>query len=191
MDLGLFKRRRSIVWLLIVCPLMAAAGIHYTVFLYSQHTAKALQERRAMATLLPDLVDALALSESFLESFPALHATAAGARSALTTRVSELSAKHNFTANRVRINSLTTSGPVHQLEVSIEGEGSLLSIMKFVNELQAPESLSSLLSFTIRITAFSPVPVYNCELGFKVGFVPSLHAGASASAAAPKAGGAS
>jgi hypothetical protein len=177
MDLGLFKRRRSVFWLWIVVPLILAISVHYTVFLYSQHTAKTLQERRTMARLLPDLVDVLALSESSLEAFPSIRATAPQARSALNTRVSELSAKHNFTANSVRINSLPPAGPVQHLEVAIEGEAGLLSIMQFVNDLQSPESLSSLLYFTIRVTAFSPVPLYNCEMGFKAGFVPSMSVG--------------
>lgn len=174
MDLGLFRRRRSVFWLWVICPLVAAAGIHYAVFFYCRHMAEMLQEQGAMAALLPDMVDSLETADDAVNSFPAIRATAADARSALTTRISELSLQHDFLANNVRIKSLTESGPIQKLEVTIEGEGRLVSIMKFVNDLQTPESLMSLVRAHIRISAFFPVPVYSCDLGFEVGFAPSM-----------------
>ncbi len=127
-----------------------------------------------MAALLPDMVGALDNADDIIDEFPAIRATATEARSALTTRISELSLQHNFLANNVRIKSLTPSGPVQELEITIEGEGRLLAIMKFVNALQTPESLMSLVRATVRITEFHPVPVYHCELGFEAGFAPSM-----------------
>lgn len=174
MDLGLFRRRRSVFWLWVICPLVAAGGIHFSVYLYCGRMAEMLQEQGAMAALVPDMADSLETADTAISSFPAIRATAADARSALTTRISELSLEHDFLANNVRIKSLTESGPVQKLEVTIEGEGRLLSIMKFVNDLQTPESLMSLVRSSIRINAFFPVPVYSCELGFEVGFAPSM-----------------
>lgn len=174
MDLGLFRRRQSVFWLWVVCPLIAAAGIHYAVFLYCRHMAEMLQQQGAMALLLPDMVGALATAEDAINRFPAIRATAADARSALTTQISELSLQHNFLANNIRIKSLQESGPVQKLEIVIEGEGRLLSIMKFVNDLQTLESLMSLVRANVRINTFFPVPVYSCDLGFEVGFAPSL-----------------
>jgi hypothetical protein len=174
MDLGLFRRRRIGFWLWIVCPLLAAASIHFSVFLYCQRMAGMLQEQKAMAALLPDMAGALDNANSIVDEFPAIRATAAEARSALTTRISELSLQHNFLANNVRIKSLTAAGPVQKLEVSIEGEGQMLAIMKFVNDLQTPESLMALVRANIRVNAFFPTPVYNWELGFEAGFAPSM-----------------
>jgi hypothetical protein len=182
MDLGLFRRRQFVFWLWIICPLILTAGIHFSVFLYCRHMAETLQERRAMAELLPDLVDAQSLAETSIDAFPSIRATAADARSEITTRVSELSAKHNFVVNSLRIGSAAASGPVKKLEVTIEGEGSLLAVMKFVNEFQTPESLTSLLSASVRINTFLPTLVYNCELELETGFAPSMRMTPKASA---------
>jgi len=136
--------------------------------------AEMLQEQGAMAALLPDMAQSLETADTAIDGFPAIRATAADARSALTTRISELSQQHNFLANNVRIKSLKESGPIQRLEVTIEGEGRLLSIMKFVNDLQTPESLMSLVRASVRVNSFFPVPVYSCDLGFEVGFAPSM-----------------
>jgi len=174
MDLGLFRRRRVVFWLWIVGPLLAAVVVHYSVFLYCGRMSAMLQERQALASILPGLQESLSASQAAIDTFPSVRATATDARAALTTRVSELSTKHGFVANSLRISSLTESGPVQKLEVTIEGEGRLLSIMKFVNDLQTPESLMSLVGASLRINAFFPIPVYNCELTFESGFAPTM-----------------
>ncbi len=175
MDLGLFKRRRFGIWLWIICPWLVAAGIHYSVYLYNQRMAAMLQEQKAMAALLPEMTDSLRHADDVVNEFAGIRATAAEARSGLTTRISELAVEHGFVANQVRIKSLPASGPMQKLEVVIEGEGRLLSIMKLVNDLQASKLLVSLTQANLRISSFAPVPVYNCELGLEAGIVPSLN----------------
>ena len=177
MDLGLFRRRQSVFWLWVVCPLIAAAGIHYAVFLYCQHMAEMLQKQGAMAALLPAMVGTLDTADAAINRFPAIGTTAADARSAVTTRIYELSSQHGFQVNNMRIKSLQAVGQIQRLAVTIEGEGRLLAIAKVVNDLQTPESLISLVRGNIRAGSFLPVPVYNCELGFEAGFASSIQKG--------------
>ena len=73
--------------------------------------------------------------------------------------------------NSLSITSESTDEPIQKLEASIEGDGGLLSIMKFMNELQSPESLISLVDASLRISQFEPVPVYHWKFEFKTGFV--------------------
>jgi hypothetical protein len=174
MDLGLFRRRRFVFWMWVICPLVLAVVIHYSVYFYSQRMAGMLQEQRAMAGLLPELSGALALSRSVTDTFPHVRATAAEARASLTTRISELSNQHGFLANNVRISSLPAEGAMHRLEVTIDGEGRLLSIMKFVNDLQTTDSLMDIVGTRLRVNAFFPIPVYQCELEFEASFAPAM-----------------
>ncbi len=124
-----------------------------------------------MAELVPDLAGGLELSAAVMDAFPLLRASASEIRSTFTTRISECSAAYGFQVNRVRISSLPDKGGLQKLEVTIDGEGGLLSIMKLLKELQAPEALLSLESARLRVGSYSPVTVYQCELVFEAGFV--------------------
>ncbi len=177
MDLGLFKRRRVVFWVWVTAPLIAAGVIHYSVFWYCQRTAAMCQKRAAMAAVLPDMSDALRSAETSLARFPAIGATATDVRSALTTRIYELAGRYGVQVNNMRIKSLQAVGPMQRLAVTIEGEGRLLAIIKIVNDLQTPESLMSLVRGSLRAGVFFPIPVYHCELGFEIGFFPSMQKG--------------
>ena len=180
MDLGLFRRRRYAFWLWIVCPLIAIVSVHYGVFSYNRHVSEDLQELRAMAAILPSMEDSLAESEVEIDRFDSIRITAAQAQASLNTRISSIASRNGFELSNLRINSLPPAGPIHKLEIEVAGKGGMLSIMKFTNALQSPESLMSLVECTIRVNTFSPSPVYNCSLSFEAGFAPGMRIGMNA-----------
>ena len=180
MDLGLFRRRRHVFWLWIVCPAIAVVGIHYAIFSYNRHVSESLQELRAMAELLPYMEESLAESELEIDRFDSIRITAAQAQASLNTRISNIASRNGFELSNLRINSLPPAGPIHMLEIEVAGKGGILYIMKFTNELQSPESLMSLVECTLRVGTFTPIAIYNCSLSFEAGFAPGMRMGMNA-----------
>ncbi len=171
MDLGLFKRKKIVFWLWIVLPLVVIVGIHFSVYTYCQHIAETVQTRRALALLLPDLDSALSLSEAEISRFSEISGTASEVRAAVNTRISAVSAECGLVVNSLRITSELTKDPLQKLEVSMDGEGGLLAVMKFMNRLQSPELLISLVNANLRIAKFEPNVVYNYDFEFEISFV--------------------
>ncbi len=179
MDLGLFRRKKTMFWLWIVLPLVAIAGIHYSVSTYCRHLAEEVQTRRALALRLPDLDSALSLSKLEIGKFSQISGTAAEVQASINTRISAVSAECGLIVNSLRITSESTKDSLQRLEVSMDGEGQLLAVMKFMNKLQRPELLISLVNTKLRITKFEPKVVFNYLFEFEIGFVPLATEGQS------------
>jgi len=174
MDLGLFRRKKIVFWLWIVLPVFVIVGIHFSVCRYCRHAAESVQQRQALALLLPDLDSALALSEAEISKFSEISGSAAEVQVEINTRISAVSAECGLVVNSLRITSESTKDPLQKLKVSMDGEGGLLAVMKFMNRLQRPELLISLVNTSLRIIKFEPKIVYRFDFDFEVSFVGNI-----------------
>lgn len=173
MDLGLFRRKKTVFWVWIVLPLLVNVAVHYSVKTYCQHTAKQIQKRSALDLYLPDVDSALTLSKAEIDKFSQVRGTASEVQSAVNTRISDVSAECGLMVKNLRITSESSSDPLKTLKVKMEGEGQLLAIMKFMNKLKKQELLISLVNTRIRIIRFSPEIVYSYLFEFDIKFVPT------------------
>ena len=172
MDLGLFRRRKSIFWLWIIAPPLLTITVHFCAYFYCKHIDDQVSYEQALAQYLPKLESALNQSQKTIKPFCVFSGSASEAQSALNSRISQVSTTCGLVVNSLTINSKSTDTPIQKLEASVEGDGKLLEIMKFIKALQSPTSLISLTRAKLTIRELYPTPIYHWSFEFKTGFVP-------------------
>ncbi len=164
MDLGLLRRSRVRYWVWMLAPVAVAVLVHVGTVLYARHATAGLSQRQAMAAALPELAQALDRANGCLGRFPGLSVGAAAARGALSTQVTETAQRHGVVINSLRVGNPETGGVTGSLPVQVDGEGPLSAVLRFLDGLSRPDVLFSVESVAVKISRFSPVPIYSCEV---------------------------
>ena len=179
MDLGQFRRSRTAFWGWIVMPLVLVAVVYYLLHVYCTSVETGLQRRRAVLGILPDLQRRVTLASDVVRGF----AMVGGGQAAdmLSSQINDTARRFGFIINSLRIDKVEPkpaagkknkpaaalpprTSRASQFTIDIAGEGDLLALIRFLGQLQRPQSLMRAEKATLRLSRLQAEPVYDVEL---------------------------
>jgi hypothetical protein len=167
MDAGVFSNRRAVLWAWILAPLLLLTALHVGVGAVTRRLDRAVARRRLALRQFPEL-EARNARVVALERQSGLAAAPSGTVSDLLgLRLNEAAQRHGFRVNARRLERLAgpqLAGARSGLRAAVEGEGSLLVLAQYLDDLQRPENLIVLQKAVIRLARLDPEPVYAVQL---------------------------
>ncbi|NQU40782.1 MAG: hypothetical protein HQ523_12580 [Lentisphaerae bacterium] len=172
MDLGVFRRRRATFWAWLVLPALCDIVCYSALHVYCRYVEDRLNRREAVLGILEDIEQRMAVAKDVVCGFAMMGDSQALAAADVSSRISELARRHAFTINSLRVKQdidsvgTTAAAPSPSLEIELKGEGDLLSLMQFLNELQSPQHLSIVDGASIHLgrRRAEAAPKYEVEL---------------------------
>lgn len=166
MDVGVFSYRRTVLWAWGLLPILVLAGIHVVGTTVSRELNRAAAARREALRRLPDLDAREGRIDSLEAAFGLREAPAADGRDGIGARLNEAAQASAFRINSIMLERTAAIIPGFRetLRISIEGEGSLLELVRFMDGVQQPQHLTVVGSAVVRLVRTDPQPVYNVKL---------------------------
>lgn len=166
MDLGMFRRSRTAFTGWIILPLVLVCVAFYLVHVYCSAVEQGLKRRRDFLDVLPDMQRRLTVSEDIVNGFALTGQGNGEAIDVLGAQVHSMARRHDFVINSLRIDKLAdqSTEEILVLEIAIKGEGVLLELIRFLNDLQRPQTLALLEECRLQVSKVSADPVYDVEM---------------------------
>lgn len=180
MDLGLFARRKWEFWAWVFVPAAIIVALQCFLEVYAWRVASALEQRKALIQVVPQMQAKLSASREVLKGFahdgavkiePAEEARRSLSKSARQNGflIDELSVEsgEGKAAGRAAAPAWSPSTKVQMLTVSLKGEGSLTALMRFMDTIEKPENLVTMGAVGIRQVRREAEPVYQADFSFR------------------------
>ena len=153
MDLGVFRRKKATFWAWIVLPALCVIVGYQVIHVYCLYVEEQLERRQAVLGILDDVEHCMSVSKDVVLGFAMMGDSRAPAAENVSSRISELARRHDFMVNSLRVNEpMETGGEQSRaLEIDLKGEGDILSLMQFLNELQSPQHLTVIDGASLRL----------------------------------------
>ncbi|MBL7075959.1 MAG: hypothetical protein ISS31_00675 [Kiritimatiellae bacterium] len=144
MDLGIFRRRKATFWAWIVLPALTVIVVYNALDVYCTSVEDQLYRRKAMLGIMNDVEERMSVAKDVVCGFAVMGDGHTSAAEDVSMRITELARRHRFTINSLRVKdgveTLKSASPA--LYIELKGEGDILSLMQFLNELQSPQHLT-------------------------------------------------
>jgi hypothetical protein len=170
MDLGLFRRDKTVVWAWVVIPALATGVSLYALSVFGNAIDQQIEGRRALAGIAPQINARLAMAKDVLIGYGiAPPGKASELTELLGARLNEAAQRHNFAIDSSRIDEVEPSGKGKDrvFRLSVRGEGPLQAVMQFIDDLQSPQSLVAVESVRLKVRQLAPELVYDAELALQ------------------------
>jgi len=168
MDLGIFIRRKATFWAWIVLPALTVVVVFNSLNVTCTHVEYELHRRKAVLGILNDVEQRMSVAKDIVCGFAVAGNGRTTAAEDISSRISELGHRHQFMINSLRVKDASeiNQGSSAALHVELEGEGDILSMMQFLNELQSPQHLTIIDSASMRMQrgADKTEAIYRTEL---------------------------
>lgn len=153
MDLGIFRRRKATFWAWVVLPALAVTVLFNSLNVYCTFVEDRLQRRKAVLGILNDVEERMSVAKDVVCGFAVIGNGSSTAAEDVSTRIAELARRHHFMINSLRVKSANEvkQESVPALHIGLKGEGDILSLMQFLNELQSPQHLTVINSGLIQL----------------------------------------
>ncbi|MBT3296745.1 MAG: hypothetical protein HN919_22315 [Verrucomicrobia bacterium] len=144
MDLGVFRRKKATFWAWIVLPALCVIVGYQVMHVYCLYVEERLERRQAVLSILDDVEQCMNVSKDVVLGFAMMGDRRTPAAEDVSSRISELARRHDFMVNSLHVNESRETGDESSraLEIDLKGEGDILSLMQFLNELQSPQHLT-------------------------------------------------
>jgi hypothetical protein len=144
MDLGVFRRKKATFWAWIVLPALCVVVGYRVMHVYCLYVEDRLERRQAVLGILEDVEQCMSVSKDVVLGFAMMGDRRTPAAEDVSSRISELARRHGFMINSLRVKDAraTDEDTSRALEIDLKGEGDVLSLMQFLNELQSPQHLT-------------------------------------------------
>ena len=193
MDLGLFKRSRTAFWLWIAVPIVTVAVVFSALEVHVRRVEEDLAYRRSTMKALPEIEKRVRDAGEMVRRFSAAPEGKADAPEWVRRRINRFAEQSGLTINSLSIESgqavipaassaaaskpaaVRDRGPagaspvaadglkVPYLDVAVGGDGKLFSIVRFLADVQSPESLIAVKSASLRMARGGSDPAYGGE----------------------------
>jgi len=168
MDLGIFKARRAhfVAWLAV--PPLLILAVHIGANAYGRWVTRELDQRRSFWALMPEMQRQLGRGQKRVALYALREEAGADAIETVSARFNASARHHGLTIFSLGIEKAdgAASPGSSILTATLKAEGSFLSLLKFLNEMQA-EGLASLFSAQLGVVRFEPEAVYEAEFVFE------------------------
>ena len=169
MDLGLFRRGKLAVWAWVILPALLTAVVLCALEVVCNYVEQNVAQQGTLARIWPALDRRLTVAADVIAGFAVLPSGEADMMEALGSRLNAAAQRHNFAIDSLRIDkdesAAKDKGRV--LIMAVRGEGPLDAVMKFVGEVQAPQSLVAVASAKLKAQQLTPHLLYEGEFVFK------------------------
>lgn len=147
MDLGIFRRNKSTFWAWIVLPALAVVVAYSVSNVYCASVEDRLYRRKAVLGILNDVEAHMKIAKDVVCAFAVMGGGQATAAEDVSTRMSELARRRGFRIDSLQVkdlvNTVTTDEETSQaLTIEMQGEGDMLALMQFMNDLHSPQHLT-------------------------------------------------
>lgn len=176
MDVGIFTRGRFLFWCWILVPMLLVIGAQCAVCLYSRLATEALAARRISVAVVPELKREVAAVDLLLKRFAPGRSGEMPTIEVLSTRVNDCAQRHGFIIDQLLFQppKLESGDTMPTVKVEIEGQGALVPLLSWLDEMQRPEHLLILDTACVRLTQTTPAPAYGVKLLFRFSSFPDL-----------------
>jgi hypothetical protein len=144
MDLGIFRRRKATFWAWIVLPALFVVVAFSSLNVYCTFVEDRLARRKAVLSILNDVEQRMSVAKDVVCGFAVIGNGRTTAAEDVSTRITELAHRHEFMINSLRVkdDAEISKDSAPALHIELKGEGDILSMMQFLNELQSPQHLT-------------------------------------------------
>lgn len=174
MDLGQFRRSRTGFWAWVAVPILVIGVVSYALNTYCRHVNAAQDSRKVFVEMMPEMTRALVDAKETAEFFRSGRGGATGSLEDLTSWLNEAAQEAGFVVNSLRVKK--EEGDVASSEalqeVVINGDGRLRVIMKYLNTLHRPQSMTAVKSARLTVKQHDADPLYGAELVLKCYLLP-------------------
>lgn len=176
MDVGIFTRGRFIFWCWILLPALLVGGAQCAVYLYGRLTAEALENRRTSMAVVPELKRKVAAVDLLMKRLAPGRSGEMPTIEVLSTRVNDCAQRFGFSLNLLVFHppKVESGDTLPAVKVEVEGEGALVPLLSWLDEMQRPEHLLILDTASVRLVQAAPAPVYGVKLLFRFYVFPGL-----------------
>ena len=168
MDLGVFRRKRATFWAWIVLPALLVVVSYCALHVYCRYAENQIDRREAVLGILGDVEHRLNVAKDVVCGFAMLGDVQTPVAADVSSRISELAARHAFTLNSLQVNQSDDdkTSASRSLEIELKGVGDMLALMQFLNELQSPQHLTVVEGAAMRLQRqqSEDAPRYEVEL---------------------------
>ncbi len=166
MDLGVFVKRKATFWAWLLLPLLAMLVLYHALNVHCTLVEERLARRRMVLGLVPQIQGRLGVARDVVQGFAMQGKDRASMVGDAGTRTGEIARRNGVTINSLRVDE---PDPLKQpnskmISVELKGEGSLLSLLSFLNELHSPLHLSLVQSGTLQLSSGVGDVIYETEL---------------------------
>ena len=139
MDLGQFARSRLVLRLWLIVPLALIVAAILPSRLYLDGVRRTLAERKAMLESIMPLESRLRDVDGILMTMVGPPARGIEATAPATRRISQTAQRFGFSIRTTTVEKdVGESDGMRTVRISVQGQGSLLSIIRWLDALQAP-----------------------------------------------------
>lgn len=162
MDLGLFMRNRLGLRVWAVTPISLLIVSAVTVGTYCHQLETQRQQRAVALQLVPELEAQIHALREVGATFAVSTQDWSQAESGVRSQVNAAAQRASFAINSLGLEQKATLDGVQSpgIEVLVEGEGDLVAVVSFFNELQQPEVAMLPRTMKLTVTHGTPLPVY-------------------------------
>ena len=186
MDLGLFRRSRAQFWAWIGGPILVIVVATYALQSYSGRVERALTERRSLTEVIPEMQIQLGAAKETLQRFALVPPTRSDATERVRARMNRCAEQSGFIVNALNVEQPDATAPRKPtgvrgrkpapakaaapddttpfLEVTVNGEGALPAVLRFMDEALGSTSLVTAESAALKMTRNVPEPFYTAQL---------------------------
>ena len=139
MDEGQFERSRLVFWLWLAVPIGLMVAAMLPSRFYLDRSRRMLAERRVMLRSIDPLEDRLRSVDGLLKSLLSETSHGVEATDAATRRINQAAQRTGFSVRTLTVEkTLGESDRLRTLRISVQGQGTLLSAIQWLDALQAP-----------------------------------------------------
>ena len=166
MDLGLFRKSRTRFCLWVVGPLVAIALVLLSWLLYYNLVSDALRKRELLTDVVPEMIKKERVAEETVTRFTFNRQPGMGLAEAVQSLVNQTAQDAGAIINSLSSSEKKLRGGAGAapLEVSIKAEGTLASMVEFINELQESRGLIAVELIELRRQRVAEDSLYECEM---------------------------
>lgn len=183
MDLGVFRRKKETFWAWIVLPILSVVVAYHALNVYCRFVEQRLHQRQAILGILDDVEQRMNVAKDVVCGFAMIGDGGTVAAEDINSRITDLARRHDFTINALQVKDpeKAPKAGAHALLVSVKGEGNILALLQFLNELQNPQRLTVVdsASMYLRTQGDGGSAVYETELTVRC-FLDALQGGRDA-----------
>ena len=182
MDAGVFVQSKVRLGLWIIVPLLLIAGLQVGVRTYARHAEDRLRESRDLMNVMPEMEVKLASARSVIGRFGVEAEGAVEASELVRRRVTMAGQQSGLVINSLSVEkesqplagrpislaaaraAASLPAGAESVRVSVSGVGPLAAMIRFLDQLQGPESLATIESASVRTMDLVTEPMYAADL---------------------------
>lgn len=165
MDLGLFftTKRRLLYWIFL--PVLGLVVFYLIFFNSLDSQKKALREREAFIELAPIMEQKVLMVEDMISNYKGASADT-GVIEMLNLRMGKIAQTSNFSINSLAVEKGEAKSGIDLgvYKITLKGQGSLLSVIDFLKEVNLPRMLLAVESCNVSLDMSGKEPLYEAEL---------------------------